>query len=289
MDRLLKSAKMRDEDITQTESLKMNHLSVEEVKARRAELAKMRELMFRAEAKAKRVAKIKSKTFRRLKKKEKAKLAKQLGEGESDVDEDDDEARLKRETERARERATLRHKNTGKWAKAMKARGELDVDQRKEITDMLDRGEKLRRKIQGKGSDEESDEDSDEDGDEDEEGATQRVKANAFEELAGLQDASAEASEEGGKKGTSIFEMKFMKDAMARQQHRVNEEMDDFVREMGGHTMDADDEGQDAAAEEDDQAYVASVQRVGGRVTYRPGPPGVRCRLPFTLLHYLTW
>lgn len=267
---------MRDEDITQTESLKMNHLSVEEVKARRAELAKMRELMFRAEAKAKRVAKIKSKTFRRLKKKEKAKLAKQLGEGESDIDEDDEEARLKRETERARERATLRHKNTGKWAKAMKARGELDVDQRKEIADMLDRGEKLRRKIQGRGSDE-SDEDSDEDDDEDgdEEGAAQRVKASAFEELAGLQDGGAEAPEEGGKKGKSIFEMKFMKDATARQQHRVNEEIDDFVREMGGQPMDPDDEGQDAAAEEGEQSYGASVQRIGGRVTYRPGQPGV--------------
>lgn len=266
---------MRDEDITQTESLKMNHLSVEEVKARRAELAKMRELMFRAEAKAKRVAKIKSKTYRRLKKKERAKLAKQLGEGESD--EDDEEARLKRETERARERATLRHKNTGKWAQAMKARGELDVDQRKEIAEMLDRGEKLRKKIQGKGSDEESDEKSDDDDDDEEDGdyAAQRVKASAFEELAGLDDGSADTPAEDGTKGKSIFEMKFMKDAMAKQQHRVNEEIDDFVKEMGGQPLDPDDEGQDIAVEEGEQTYGASVQRVGGRVSYRPGPPGV--------------
>lgn len=261
---------MRDEDIVQTESLKMNHLSVEEVKARRAELAKMRELMFRAEAKAKRVAKIKSKTYRRLKKKERAKLAKQLGEGESDVDEDDEEARLKREMERAVERATLRHKNTGKWAKAMKSRGELDVDQRKEISEMLDRGQKLRKKIQGKDSDEDSDEDSDDD-----EVTTQRVKESAFEELAGLEDGAADAPAEGGTQGKSIFEMKFMKDAMTRQQYRVNEEIDDFVKEMGGQPIDPDDEGQDIAVEEGEQAYGASVQRVGGRVTYRPGPPGV--------------
>ena len=66
---------------------------------RRGELAKMRELMFRTEAKAKRVAKIKN-----------AKLAAKLGELE---DEDDEEAHLEREVERARERTTLRHKDTG--------------------------------------------------------------------------------------------------------------------------------------------------------------------------------
>ena len=140
----------------------MNHLSVEEVSARRAELAKMRDLMFRAEAKAKRIAKIKSKTYRRLKKKERARLAEKLGEG-SDDDLDDEEARLKREVERARERATLRHKNTGKWAKAMRARGELDEDQRRDINEMLDRGEKLRRKIQGEGESDEESEDEGED------------------------------------------------------------------------------------------------------------------------------
>ena len=61
---------MREEDLAHTEELKMNHLSVEEVAARRAEVRKMRELTFRAEVKAKRMAKIKSKAFRRLKKKE---------------------------------------------------------------------------------------------------------------------------------------------------------------------------------------------------------------------------
>ena len=80
VDKLLKSAKLRENEIAQTESLKMNELSVEEVAARRAELAKMRDLMFRAEAKAKRIAKIKSKTYRRIKKKERARLAEKLGE-----------------------------------------------------------------------------------------------------------------------------------------------------------------------------------------------------------------
>ncbi|GJE97818.1 Utp14 domain-containing protein [Phanerochaete sordida] len=263
VDRLLKSAKMREQDIAQTEALKMNHLSVEEVAQRRAELAKMRELMFRAEAKAKRVAKIKSKTYRRLKKKEKAKLAAKLGEL-SDA-EDDEEAQLKHEVERARERATLRHKNTGKWAQAMKHRGELDEDQRRDIHEMLDRGEKLRRRIQGRDSDESGDED--EDTDIEGEGADARIKARAFDELRAVEDADADAPEAQGKKGKSVFEMKFMKDAMARDKRRADEIADDFVRELGGRIPDEDEEGDEEGPRPPD----ASTQRMGGRMSFRPG------------------
>ncbi|TBU39857.1 Utp14-domain-containing protein [Dichomitus squalens] len=266
VDKLLKSAKMREDEIAQTESLKLNHLSVEEVAARRAELAKMRDLMFRAEAKAKRIAKIKSKTYRRIKKKERARLAEKLGEG-SDDDLDDEEARLKREVERARERATLRHKNTGKWAKAMRARGELDEDQRRDINEMLDRGEKLRRKIQGQGeSDEESGDESD-DGDDGESFA--HIKAKAFDELAALDAEQPEAPE--GKKSKSIFEMKFMKDAMAREQRKAKEIADDFVKEMGSdHGDDGEDVDVDVQQVAEEPLNV-TVQRTGGRVVYRPG------------------
>jgi U3 small nucleolar RNA-associated protein 14 len=138
-----------------TEALAMNHLSVEEVAARRAELRKMRELMFRAEVKAKRIAKIKSKAYRRIQKRAREKDA--VGE------EGEGEGRMKSEVERAREGATLRHKNTGKWARAMKGK-ELNVDQRREIEEMLDRGEKLRRKIRGEDEEDESESD-DESGD----------------------------------------------------------------------------------------------------------------------------
>ncbi|KAI0828818.1 Utp14 protein-domain-containing protein [Trametes gibbosa] len=264
VDKLLKSAKLRDNEIAQTESLKMNHLSVEEVAARRAELAKMRDLMFRAEAKAKRVAKIKSKTYRRLKKKERTRLAAKLGEDE-DNDLDDEELRLKREVERARERATLRHKNTGKWAKAMRERGELDEDQRRDINEMLDRSEKLRRKIRGEGEsgDEESD-DSDQDVGE---GNIARIKAKAFDELAAL-DAD-EPETPADKKGKGVFEMKFMKDAMAREQRRANEIVDDFVKEMGSGDLEADEAAGDA--HDVDQPSGAIIERVGGRVVYRPG------------------
>ena len=65
--------------------LQMNQpLSVEEVAQRRGELRKMRELMFRAEIMARRVGKIKSKTYRRIKRKEKERLGEKINEGDSE-------------------------------------------------------------------------------------------------------------------------------------------------------------------------------------------------------------
>src|ERR1700733_8224364 len=80
VDKLLKSAKLRESDIEKKEELEMAHLTVEEVAARRTEIRHMRELMFRAEAKAKRVAKIKSKTYRKIHKKAREKNALTLDE-----------------------------------------------------------------------------------------------------------------------------------------------------------------------------------------------------------------
>ncbi|KAK0451758.1 Utp14-domain-containing protein [Armillaria borealis] len=262
VDALLKTARLRDEDIHETEEgiLKMNNLSVEEVAQRRAELRKTRELMFRAEIKAKRVAKIKSKTYRKIKRKEKERLGEKIDEGGSD----DDELVMKKEMERARERATLRHKNTGKWARQMRGKESWDEEGRKGIEEMLDRGERLRRKIAGKGSDE-SDDDSDglesADGPED-------IRQHAFDELARLDNDNEELPQDKSK-GKSVFEMKFMKDAMARQQNEANKMVDDFVKELGGggEAEESDNEGGD------DPSSGVVVSRTGGRVTYRPGAP----------------
>jgi U3 small nucleolar RNA-associated protein 14 len=69
IDKPLKSAQPSDEsDIQLTEYLNLNWLSVEDVPLRRAELCWIRELIFRAEAIAKRVAKIKGKMYLWLKK-----------------------------------------------------------------------------------------------------------------------------------------------------------------------------------------------------------------------------
>jgi U3 small nucleolar RNA-associated protein 14 len=148
----LKSAKLRDEDIHHTEEamLQMNQLSVEEIAQRRGELRKMRELMFRAEVKARRVGKIKSKTYRRIKRKGKEGTGEEINEDDSE----DEEGILKKKLDRATERATLRHKHTGKWACQMRNKEGLDEESRKDIDDMLVRGEKLRRRVKETGNDE---------------------------------------------------------------------------------------------------------------------------------------
>lgn len=260
IDRLLKQAKLRDEDLNKTEELMMKDLSVEEVAERRAELRKMRELAFRADAKAKRVAKIKSKAYRRIHKKEKAKMLAKLDAVGERTEAELEEQRLKAEVDRARERATLRHKNAGKWAKAMKDRNELDDDQRRDINEMLEKGEKLRRRIQGLNSGSEDDPDGSVDGDDD------RIRDNAFEELNSLQNEEGESDPEGSKKAKSVFQMKFMKDAASRQNTILDREIDDFRREMG--ELNSDRESEDNHEEAD----LVRPQRLNGRLVFRPGP-----------------
>ena len=224
--------------------LQMNQLSVEEVAQRRGELRKMRELMFRAEIKARRVGKIKSQAYRRIKRKEKERLGEKINEGDSQ----DEEGILTKELDRARERATLRHKHTGKWALQMRNKEGLDEDSRRDIEDMLTRGEKLRRRIKGIGSDESEDGSESQDDDYgdglDVDGGIERIKQDAFHELRQLNEVERAEGDEN-KKGKGVFEMKFMKDAMARQMQAINESIDDFIGEVG---RDAGDDGEQTKA-----------------------------------------
>ena len=66
VDEILRESGIKDEkDITSFEELALKKVSIDEVRQRQAELRAMRELMFRQDQKAKRIAKIKSKTYRR--------------------------------------------------------------------------------------------------------------------------------------------------------------------------------------------------------------------------------
>lgn len=246
----------------------MAHLSVEEVAARRAELRMMRELAFRADKKAKRIAKIKSKAYRRIRKKQRERLdgADGVADGE---DEEDEEERLKAEVQRARERATLRHKNTGKWAKAMKGREGLDQDQRQAIGEMLERGEKLRRRIHGENSDDDRSEESESD---DEEQDEEAIKRGAFDELAVLR--AEDDTSLPDLKSKSVFNMKFMRDAAARQAREADGQAEELQKELGFGIGIEEEEDEDSAVSPPKDETL--VQRTGGRLSFRPGvPPGM--------------
>lgn len=265
MDKLLKSARLRDDDIAGVEALKLAHLSVEEVAARRAELCAMRELVFRADRKAKRVSKIKSKAYRRLRKKERERLN-LPDEGDGGLDE---EARMKAEAERALERATLRHKTTGKWAQALRGHEGLDKDQRQAISEMLERGEKLRRRIRGEESGGESDGDVNSDEEPMDEEA---IRRRAFEELEVLraEDESGEADDDLLQK-KSVFNMKFMREAAARKAREADERAEEFARELAVGDVEETDGVSGGALPDAGVESTSLVHRTGGRMSFRPG------------------
>ncbi|KAG8685948.1 hypothetical protein FRC08_012830, partial [Ceratobasidium sp. 394] len=197
-------------------------ISAEDLAARRAQLRATRELMFRADIKAKRVAKIKSKAYRRMKKREREKLA-EMGVGEAGGDGDEDEERVKAETIRAKERATLRHRTTGKWAQAMRRKGEMGEEDVDAMHSLVDRSEVLRRKIMGE----------DESSDDDEGGEERDVRE--LEELGQVDGV-------GEEKAKGIMGMKFMKDAVARAEREAAAMADETRLELLGLERDTDAE-----------------------------------------------
>ena len=114
-------AEKREED-----ELGSRNFSVEEMKERQAELAKVKALMFYEQMKRHRLNKIKSKAYRRIRKRQKGKLDAEQGDL---ADLDPELAREMEEKEALRqvkERMDMKHKNTGKWARMALQHGQHD-------------------------------------------------------------------------------------------------------------------------------------------------------------------
>uniref|UniRef100_A0A1J3J0L4 U3 small nucleolar RNA-associated protein 14 n=1 Tax=Noccaea caerulescens TaxID=107243 RepID=A0A1J3J0L4_NOCCA len=140
--------------------LELNEVSMEDHIKNRDHIAKMRSLLFRHEVKFKRIKKIKSKTYHRLKNKDLKSAVDTLLDPKVAKEE-----AMRQETKRAEERMTLKHKNTGKWAKRMISRG-LNVKYdgtRAAISEQLQINEDLSRKRNSMNDGSSSDESDDED------------------------------------------------------------------------------------------------------------------------------
>ncbi|OAL33894.1 hypothetical protein AYO20_06905 [Fonsecaea nubica] len=136
------------------EELQEKQMPLAEVQARRAELRRTRDLMFREEIRARRIKKIKSKAYRRVHRKERENMNQEnrkLLAAQGLIDSDDE--REKNERRRAEERMGARHRES-KWAKSVKTTGRAawDEDARHGVTDLARRDEELRRRIAGKAS-----------------------------------------------------------------------------------------------------------------------------------------
>eukprot|EP00842_Homolaphlyctis_polyrhiza_P002731 jgi/Hompol1/3459/HPOL_003240-RA len=246
---MLEQTGIAERKAAQAEELELNKIEKKELQARRQELAQMRSLLFFKEQKQKKIAKIKSKTYRKLHKKA-------AENGEMSVEElaklDPELAReqaQKLEMERAKERMTLKHKNTGKWAKQMLGKHNTDSESRFALAQQLERHEQLKRRIKGLDSDEDE-EDVDkiinnEDQDDDE-NADARV--SALRELDAI--AADMQSQEAPQKG--IFAMKFMQTALDRKKEEAKRSLEQARLDIEAGRLDPRDDYRDIDAEDDD-------------------------------------
>ncbi|RLN16757.1 uncharacterized protein C57A7.06-like isoform X1 [Panicum miliaceum] len=117
--------------------LELNKIDVEDVRERQNRLAKMRSLLFRHEMKAKRVKKIKSRTYHRMLKKDKLKAA--SADFEADPEAAKDYA-MKQEFKRAEERAMKKQEDAA-YEEARQALEEYDDSLRKLEDDNTEQNE----------------------------------------------------------------------------------------------------------------------------------------------------
>jgi len=141
-----------EDPIDEFADLPANSLSLEQVQARRAELRRARDLLFREEKRAKRIKKIKSKSYRKVHRKERERNAERekVAMEAAGIDNSEEEQE-RNDRRRAEERMGQRHRES-RWAKSVKDSGRAawDEDARSGVTEMARRGEELRKRIDGR-------------------------------------------------------------------------------------------------------------------------------------------
>ncbi|XP_059199675.1 U3 small nucleolar RNA-associated protein 14 homolog A [Centropristis striata] len=139
---------INDPILTPAEEASVRAMSLEEAKIRRAELQKARALQSYYEAKARRERKIKSKKYHKVQNKAKRKeFLKQFDE----MVKTDPSAALeelnKIELARMQERMSLKHQNSGKWAKSKVIMAKYDEGARKAMQQQLEVNKELTQKL----------------------------------------------------------------------------------------------------------------------------------------------
>jgi U3 small nucleolar RNA-associated protein 14 len=208
-------AVLKAEEQALQDDLGANRLTIEEYKKRHGQLAQLRALMFYHEQKRHHIKKIKSKKYRKIRKKQRERL-KEAGLEAAAADDADlaQELKEKEETARIQERMTLAHKNTSKWAKRVLKRGKnVDIETRRALSAQIQRGDDLRRKMMG-------DDKSDSDGDSDED------LVRSARQI--LEDDGPDPTR--GKSG--LFKLAFMQKGMMKQRDRAKDEARRLLAEL---------------------------------------------------------
>ena len=245
----VQNGKTEEQQLQAFEELETNKMPLEEVQARRAELRRARELLFREEVRAKRIKKIKSKSYRKVHRKERERNRQREKDALTAAGVDDSESEKERQDRRrAEERMGARHRES-KWAKGVKdsGRAKWDEDARGGVTEMARRAEDLKRRIEGKqvaGDDGgmDSSESESEDEEDIEEGDTRNNRK--------LQERLKRVDEDGNEydpndKGSRLASMDFMKKAEARRKTRNDADVERLRRDFAGEETPSEEEGQE--------------------------------------------
>ncbi|KAM6144158.1 U3 small nucleolar RNA-associated protein 14 homolog A [Erethizon dorsatum] len=135
--------------LTPMEKASFKAMSLEEAKMRRAELQRARALQSYYEAKARREKKIKSKKYHKIVKKGKVKKALKEFEQLQKVNPAAALEELEKiEKARMMERMSLKHQNSGKWAKSKAIMAKYDLEARQAMQEQLARNKELTQKLQ---------------------------------------------------------------------------------------------------------------------------------------------
>ncbi|KAF2214021.1 hypothetical protein CERZMDRAFT_38631 [Cercospora zeae-maydis SCOH1-5] len=224
--------------LLKAEGMAEKHMDVEEVMRRRTELRKQRALLFREEIKAKRIAKIKSKSYRRVhrKERERAKEQEQLALGGLDYDAMDEDAKEKHDRQRAEARMSTRHKDS-KWAKSLKQtnRTAWDDNARDGAVEQARRNEELKKRMAGKDI-------------ADDEGS---LSPDSDDEEVTAEQLDALQNEAGSKKG--LAGLKFMQKSEEKRKKANDEAVERIRRDL------AIADGDEAESEADDEGLGRAI------------------------------
>ncbi|XP_068697898.1 U3 small nucleolar RNA-associated protein 14 homolog A-like isoform X3 [Montipora foliosa] len=125
-------------ELTADEERALLAMDFEEAKERRGELQKLRALQSYYELKCHRIKKIKSRKYRRVKRKaEMRAAAKMPADEDQQNDEDTTEVQEKADQRRALERVSLKHRNTTKWARYLMKKGSKSAEAKKLLQEQL--------------------------------------------------------------------------------------------------------------------------------------------------------
>jgi U3 small nucleolar RNA-associated protein 14 len=238
-----------EERVRAFEELQEKKMPIEEVQARRAELRKARDLLFREEVRARRIKKIKSKAYRRVHRKERDRYAQEertalAAAGVLDSADD----RERQDRRRAEERMGSRHKES-KWAKVVKATGRAtwDEDVRVGVTELARKDDELRKRIEGKEPSR-----SDASGSETSEDASQDdISVDEYDEAeaARLYEKLGDLGEHGqaAGSGSRLSSMPFMRKAEHARRAANQAEIDQARRMLRGEDDEAEDQSRSLA------------------------------------------